>query len=122
MTLRVLVDVNLSPDWVPVLNDAGFEAMHWVQVGDLSAPDREIMEWAVAKGYLVFSHDLDFSTMLALTRAGGPSLIQLRGPKVLPEQIAEQLIQSLGRFRADLQAGALLLIEPGRSRVRVLPL
>ena len=122
MTLRVIIDVNLSPDWVPVLNDAGFEAMHWVDVGDPSAPDREIMDWAVANGYVVFSHDLDFSTMLALTRAGRPSLIQLRGPKVLPEQIAEQLIQSLRRFQADLDAGALLLIEPGRSRVRVLPL
>jgi predicted nuclease of predicted toxin-antitoxin system len=118
----VIIDVNLSPDWVPVLNDAGFEAMHWVDVGDPSAPDREIMDWAVANGYVVFSHDLDFSTMLALTSAGRPSLIQLRGPKVLPEQIAEQLIQSLRRFQADLDAGALLLIEPGRSRVRVLPL
>ena len=92
MTLRVVVGVNLSPDWVPVLNDAGFEAMHWVQVGDPSAPDREIMDWAAAKGYVIFSHDLNFSTMLALTRAGRPSLIQLRGPKVLPEQIAEHLI------------------------------
>jgi predicted nuclease of predicted toxin-antitoxin system len=122
MTLRVVVDVNLSPDWVPVLNDARFEAMHWVQIGGPSAPDREIMDWAMAEGCVVFSHDLDFSTMLVRTRAGRPSLIQLRGPKVLPEQIAEQPIQSLRRFRAELDAGALLLIEPGRSRVRVLPL
>jgi predicted nuclease of predicted toxin-antitoxin system len=33
------------------------------------------MDWAVANGYVVFSHDLDFSTMLALTHASGPSLI-----------------------------------------------
>jgi predicted nuclease of predicted toxin-antitoxin system len=80
------------------------------------------MDWAVADGSVVFSHDLDFSTMLALTHASGPSLVQLRGPKVLPEQISEPLIQSLRRFRVDLEAGALLLIEPGRSRVRILPL
>lgn len=122
MTLRLIVDVNLSPDWVPVLKAAGFEALHWAEVGDPSAPDREIMRWAAANGHIVFSHDLDFSTMLALTQAGRPSLVQLRGPRVLPEQIAEQLIHSLRRFRADLEAGALLLIEPGRSRVRVLPL
>ncbi|MEA1053220.1 hypothetical protein U5801_25930 [Lamprobacter modestohalophilus] len=60
--------------------------------------------------------------MLALTHAGGPSLVQLRGQKVLPEQIAEPLIRSLRRFHLDLETGALLLIEPGRSRVRVLPL
>ncbi|MEA3640671.1 MAG: hypothetical protein VBE63_12105 [Lamprobacter sp.] len=41
------------------------------------------MAWAVteAEGYAVFSRDLDFSTMLALTHAGRPSLVQLRGPK-----------------------------------------
>ena len=80
------------------------------------------MDRAVNNGYVVFSHDLDFSTMLALTHAGAPSLVQLRGPKVLPEQISEPLIQSLRRFQVDLDAGALLLIEPGRSRVRILPL
>jgi predicted nuclease of predicted toxin-antitoxin system len=80
------------------------------------------MDWAVTNGDVVFSHDLDFSTMLALTHASGPSLVQLRGPKVLPEQIADLLIQSIDRFRVDLEAGALLLIEPGRSRVRILPL
>ncbi|MEA3643579.1 MAG: DUF5615 family PIN-like protein [Lamprobacter sp.] len=122
MRLRLVIDVNLSPDWVPVLDEAGFEAVHWSHIGDPSAPDREIMDWAVAEGYTVFSHDLDFSTMLALTHAGRPSLIQLRGPKVLPEQIAGPLIASLRRFRKDLESGALLLIEPGRSRVRILPL
>jgi len=80
------------------------------------------MDWALAEGYAVFSHDLDFWTMLALTHGGKPSLVQLRGPRVLPEQIAEPLIESLRRFRAELESGALLLIEPGRSRVRVLPL
>jgi len=122
MTLRLVIDVNLSPDWVPVLKEAGFDAVHWTQVGDPSAPDREIMDWAIANGFIVFSHDLDFSSMLALTHAGGPSLVQLRGPKVLPEQIAEPLIHSLRRFHLELEAGALLLIEPGRSRVRILPL
>lgn len=122
MTLRLDIDVNLSPDWMPVLKEAGFDAVHWTQVGDPSAPDREIMDWAIANGFIVFSHDLDFSSMLALTHAGGPSLVQLRGPKVLPEQIAEPLIHSLRRFHLELEAGALLLIEPGRSRVRILPL
>jgi len=122
MTLRLVIDVNLSPEWVPVLTEAGFDTVHWTQIGDPAAPDREIMDWAVANGYIVFSHDLDFSTMLALTHANGPSLVQLRGSKVLPEQIAEPLIQSLRRFSVDLEAGALLLIEPARSRVRILPL
>jgi len=122
MTLRLIVDVNLSPDWIPVLKEAGFEAKHWTQIGDPSAPDREIMDWASSNNHVVFSHDLDFSTMLALTAVGKPSLVQLRGAKVLPKQIAGPLVQSLHRFSAELEDGALLLIEPGRNRVRMLPL
>ncbi|MEA1053219.1 DUF5615 family PIN-like protein [Lamprobacter modestohalophilus] len=55
MTLRLVIDVNLSPDWVPVLTKAGFGAVHWTQIGDPSAPDREIMDWAIANGHVVFS-------------------------------------------------------------------
>ena len=32
MTLRLVIDVNLSPEWVPVLTEAGFETVHWTQV------------------------------------------------------------------------------------------
>lgn len=122
MSLRLVIDVNLSPEWVSFLAEAGIHAYHWHQVGNPSATDQEIMDWATDHGYAVFTHDLDFSVMLALTRAGRPSVIQLRGPQVLPEQIGSVLLQSLRRFRTDLERGALVLVEPGRSRVRVLPL
>ena len=80
------------------------------------------MDWARARGFVVFTHDLDFSTMLALSHVDGPSVIQLRGPRVLPEQIGTHLIGAIQRYSADLAAGALVVVEPGRSRVRVLPL
>jgi len=28
MTLRLVIDVNLSPEWVPVLTEAGFKTVH----------------------------------------------------------------------------------------------
>jgi predicted nuclease of predicted toxin-antitoxin system len=122
MTLRVVVDVNLSPEWVSALTQVGWETVHWSEVGDPSAPDQVIMDWARARGFVVFTNDLDFSTMLALSHVGGPSVIQLRGPLVLPEQMGTHLIEAIQRYSADLVAGALVVVEPGRSRVRVLPL
>lgn len=38
MSLRILIDTNLSPSWVEVLQDAGFEACHWYKLG---APNAE---------------------------------------------------------------------------------
>ena len=50
--MKLLVDMNLSPRWVPVLIDAGFEAVHWSIVGAFDATDVHIMAHvAEAIGY-----------------------------------------------------------------------
>ena len=51
MTLEVLVDMNLSPEWVPLLIGHGWAAIHWSTVGDPSAPDSEIMASALGHGF-----------------------------------------------------------------------
>ena len=33
------------------------------------------MDWALRHDYIVFTHDLDFGTMLALSHATGPSVL-----------------------------------------------
>ena len=60
MNVRIVIDMNLSPSWVHLLQAYGWLAVHWSSVGDPRAGDREIMEWAVENGYVVFTHDLDF--------------------------------------------------------------
>ena len=56
--MKILIDVNLPPSWVEVLQGAGAEAVHWTAVGDPRAKDRDIMEWARGHHYIVFTHDL----------------------------------------------------------------
>jgi hypothetical protein len=36
------------------------------------------MQWAILNNYAVFTHDLDFGTMLAFRGAAGPSVVQVR--------------------------------------------
>lgn len=76
--MKLLIDMNLSPEWVDVLRSNGYEAQHWSTVGDPRAPDYVIMEWARATGSIVLTHDLDFGALLAITSAVGPSVIQVR--------------------------------------------
>ena len=80
------------------------------------------MAWALANKHIVFTHDLDFGLMLALTHATGPSVIQVRGPFVLPEDIGPVVIAALCQHADMLQAGALVVVDVKKSRVRVLPL
>jgi predicted nuclease of predicted toxin-antitoxin system len=70
--MKVLVDMNLSPAWVNVLADGGIVAQHWVSLGVPNAPDSEVMAYAMANGYLVLTHDLDFSAILAATHGKKP--------------------------------------------------
>ena len=122
MSVSILVDMNLSEEWISHLKQAGWRAVHWSSVGDPRAEDATIMTWAVANGYTVLTHDLDFGTALALTHADGPSVIQVRTQKVLPEHIGPLVLEALRRFEAELSAGAVVVVEPAASRVRVLPL
>ncbi len=80
------------------------------------------MAWALANRHVVFTHDLDFGTMLALTHTTGPSVLQVRGQNILPEDIGPVVIAALRRYEAELAAGALVVVDLKKSRVRVLPL
>jgi len=122
MSIQILIDMNLSPDWVGQLTANGWPSVHWSTVGDPSATDHEIMQWARTNGYVVFTHDLDFGTMLALTHATGPSVIQVRGQNVLPDHMSPILIAALKQHESELAAGALVVVDAAKSRVRVLPI
>jgi len=122
MSLQILIDMNLSPDWVEVLTKSGWSSLHWSAVGNPKAADREIMDWARSNRHLVFTHDLDFGTMLALTHATGPSVIQIRGQNVLPNSMASIVLVALKQYESDLTAGALVVVEETKLRVRVLPI
>ena len=122
MSLNILIDMNLSPDWVPLLEKAGWAAIHWSAVGDPKATDRTIMDWAQANGYVVFTHDLDFGTILALTQRNGPSVLQVRGEDVLPDHIGHLVNAALRQHEGDLAGGALVVVEESEHRVRILPI
>jgi predicted nuclease of predicted toxin-antitoxin system len=96
--MKLIVDMNLSPRWIGLLTDAGIEAAHWSTLGAKNAPDSEIMAYAKVTDSVVLTHDLDFGAMLAATHGEKPSVVQIR------------------------EEGALLTIDPNRTRLRVLPL
>jgi predicted nuclease of predicted toxin-antitoxin system len=77
---------------------------------------------ARTNGYAVFTHELDFGTMLALTHAMGPSVLQVRSQSALPEDIGPIVIAALRQYDATLAVGALVVIDEKKTRVRVLPL
>jgi predicted nuclease of predicted toxin-antitoxin system len=120
--VKLLVDMNLSPRWVGFLAVAKIESVHWSAVGPANAPDSEIMAYAKANRYVVLTHDLDFSAMLAATHGEKPSIVQIRSEDVSLDAIGTQVISALRQMASELEEGALLTVDPNRTRLRVLPL
>ena len=56
------------------------------------------MQWAMANRYGVFAHDLDFGTMLALSVADGPSVLQVRCLNVMPEAIGPLVLSVIRSY------------------------
>jgi predicted nuclease of predicted toxin-antitoxin system len=120
--MKLLIDMNLSPRWVTVLAGSGVEAAHWSTLGTNSALDSEIMAYAHANDYIVLTHDLDFGAILAATQGEKPSVVQIRADDVSPDVIGKQIIAALQQMASELEEGALLTVDPNRTRLRVLPL
>lgn len=120
--MKILIDMCLSPQWAEFLGAAGFESIHWSSVGHGSASDAEIMQFAATRGYIVFTHDLDFGAVLAKQQLIRPRVVQVRAQDVLPSAIGDLIVRALDASRAQLESGALLTIDPVRKRIRVLPL
>jgi predicted nuclease of predicted toxin-antitoxin system len=120
--VKILLDMNLSPAWAPVLNRAGFQCTHWRDVGKVDAPDTVVMTWAREYGYVVFTHDMDFGTLLAATGANGPSVLQVRVANPSPDAIAHDVIRLLNLRRDLFDRGVLVTLDKSRARIRVLPL
>ena len=119
--MNLVLDMNLSPTWVRYLEEHGFEAVHWSTIGPSTATDVVIMAWARDQGFVVITHDLDFSALVAITEAVGPSVLQIRTHDVLPDALGARVVRVLRQHGAALDEGAIVSVDELTSRVRVLP-
>ena len=120
--MRILIDMNLSPDWVREFKFHNIEAVHWSEIGKPDAADTVLMDWARKNDHIVFTHDLDFGTALALTKAEKPSVIQVRTQNVTVPHLTKMVITTIEKYADLLKAGALLILDENKQRVRILPL
>jgi predicted nuclease of predicted toxin-antitoxin system len=120
--VKFLVDINLSPSWVERLVGHGFEAVHWSTIGAATAPDVEILTWANEHQFVVIPNDLDFSAILAASAGATPRVVQIRTQDLLSDRAVSIVASALEAHRTDIERGALLSIDEGGTRVRMLPL
>lgn len=120
--MRLLVDMNLSPSLVVMLEERGISAVHWSLVGDPGADDAVILKYAADNEFVIVTNDLDFSSILASTGGGGPSVIQIRADDLRPAILAPKILLAIAASAGDIKSGALVTVDTAKNRVRLLPL
>lgn len=121
--MRFLLDQNQSPRLVELLADLGHDAIHVRQIGMSRASDTEIMAIARDDNRVVVSGDTDFGELPARTNAASPSLVLFRRQGLRrAAELAALLDANLAAVVDDLDAGAVVVIDADRVRIRRLPL
>ena len=100
--MRILVDMNLSPEWIGVLRTAGIDAVHWSSVGARSAEDAVLFQYARDTGLVILTQDLDFSQLLFETRCSGPSTMLLRIKDDLDDLVRSRVTSAIRQHVQDL--------------------
>jgi predicted nuclease of predicted toxin-antitoxin system len=121
--MRFLVDNALSRVVAQGRSNAGHDAVHVRDLGLGDAEDSLIFDRAAAEDRVALSADTDFGTLLALRQEIKPSVLLFRGGS--PRRPADQLaliLANLPAIEAELIAGAIVVVEPGRVRIRSLPI
>lgn len=75
--MRFLVDANLPPALAEWLRSQGHFAVHAIDVGLASSPDRAVWAWAKSNQAIIVSKDEDF-VMLRIHDPAGPTVLWIR--------------------------------------------
>jgi predicted nuclease of predicted toxin-antitoxin system len=121
--VRFLIDNALSPRVAEDLSIAGEDAIHVRDLGIQNETDDVIFDRAAEDDRILVSADTDFGTILAMRKVARPSVVIFRhGLERDPRAQASIMLANLGQVADALEQGCLVILEPTRVRVRMLPL
>lgn len=119
--MRFLLDMNLPPAMADWLRADGHDAVHIRELGQPDWPDRQIFARAAEDGRIVVTFDLDFGEIAGLVGIAGAGVVLLRLRRVRQLDLRERLRIAIAEAADALQAGAIVLVEDARIRIRQMP-
>ena len=120
--MKFLADVGVSLSTVASLREAGYNAVHLREENLHRLPDESILEKALQEERIVLTFDLDFGDLLAIEGHHFPSVIIFRLQNQTPSSVTPKLFNVLSKQSQELEAGAIIIVEDTRYRLRRPPI
>ena len=120
--MKLLLDQGLPRSSALLLREGGIDTLHVGEIGLAAAADNEILRRGRQEGRVVVTLDADFHSLLAFSKAFSPSVIRIRIEGLTGQVAANVIKEAVLRSKEDLENGALVTVQPGRIRIRRLPL
>jgi predicted nuclease of predicted toxin-antitoxin system len=119
--MRFLLDMNLPPAVAEWLQSEGHDAVHIRQIGLGQLPDRDVFARAAGEGRIVVTFDLDFGEIVSVAGAAGSGVVLLRLQLARQHNVRQRLQAAVARAAEALHAGAIVVVEDTRIRIRRMP-
>src|SRR5262245_2773459 len=95
------------------------EAIHVIDAGLRGRSDSEVLAGATRDRRTLVTADLDFSNLLRYPLGTHSGIVIARFPNELPvEALIAAVVAALSSFSDDGLGGSLVIVEPGRIRLR----
>lgn len=120
--MRFLADMGVSQRVVEWLRSEGHDATHLRDEGLQRLPNGEIFAKAIAESRIVLTFDLDFGEIVAGSHGQLTSVVVFRLRNGRSENVISRLAETLIKAKDALDAGAIVIVEESRVRVRQLPI
>lgn len=115
--MKFIADENVSRFVIQSLVDTGHDIISVYDVGLKSAVDEAIIQFGIAEGRVIITHDRDFGGLLRYSarKSSGVILIRLRQPS--PQKVWKALQKLLASLTEAKIQGRVVVIEDSRIRI-----
>lgn len=117
--IKFLIDEDMQRSIKGVIEEAGFEALDVRDSGLRGKSDKEIFDFAQKSGAVILTGDLGFGNIYQFPLGTHYGIVVAHYPNELSTfEMNRQIFQALEGLTETDFAGNLIILEPGKIRIR----
>jgi len=119
--MRFLLDMNIPVSIAEWLRREGHDTVHIRERAGARMGDRDVFAVATREARVLVTFDLDFGEIVGAVGRRGSGVLLLRLRRIRSPHLQERLRVALTQADAALTAGAIVIVEDARIRIRSIP-